>query len=177
MFYGEAEAPKRFNTSSLSRKGLQRNNGVVLYWYDQRIYDFTGSCLGNQSCDHVIMLKDLFLITRSVKSLIEFSQNFIPSQRNQIIRGRDNAGDNKQQQAEPHKTIQRLLLCHINISDQSIESQSIMLAPEEENEAEVRREDQDNINKFARLNARLHEVRNERELLKVRGYYYIGMLC
>lgn len=44
-----------------------------------------------------------------------------------------------------------------------------MLKPEEENEAEVRREDQDNINKFARLNAKLHEVRAEREQLKVRG--------
>ena len=42
-----------------------------------------------------------------------------------------------------------------------------MLAPEEENEAEVRREDQDNINSFARLNAKLHEVRAEKESLKV----------
>jgi hypothetical protein len=42
-----------------------------------------------------------------------------------------------------------------------------MLAAEEENENEVRREDQDNINQFARLNARLHEVRNERENIKV----------
>ncbi|CAB9524500.1 Prefoldin subunit 4 [Seminavis robusta] len=41
-----------------------------------------------------------------------------------------------------------------------------MLAPEEENEAEVRREDQENINKFARLNAKLHEVRAERDSLK-----------
>jgi hypothetical protein len=38
----------------------------------------------------------------------------------------------------------------------------------EESEAEVRRVDQDNINKFARLNARLHELRDERDLLKVR---------
>jgi hypothetical protein len=38
---------------------------------------------------------------------------------------------------------------------------------EEESEAEVRRVDQDNINKFARLNARLHELRDERELIKV----------
>mmetsp|Transcript_91407 Transcript_91407/g.136860 ORF Transcript_91407/g.136860 Transcript_91407/m.136860 type:complete len:131 (-) Transcript_91407:175-567(-) len=37
---------------------------------------------------------------------------------------------------------------------------------EEESEAEVRRVDQDNINKFARLNARLHELRDERELIK-----------
>lgn len=43
-----------------------------------------------------------------------------------------------------------------------------MLTPEEENEAEVRREDQDNINKFARLNAKLHDVRSERDSLKVR---------
>jgi hypothetical protein len=41
-------------------------------------------------------------------------------------------------------------------------------AAEEESEAEVRRVDQDNINKFARLNARLHELRDERDLLKVR---------
>jgi hypothetical protein len=43
-----------------------------------------------------------------------------------------------------------------------------MLAAEEENESEVRRVDQDNINQFARLNARLHDARNERERLKVR---------
>jgi prefoldin subunit 4 len=43
-----------------------------------------------------------------------------------------------------------------------------MLAAEEENEAEVRREDQDNINQFARLNARLNDAQNERERLKVR---------
>lgn len=42
-----------------------------------------------------------------------------------------------------------------------------MLAPEDENEAEVRREDQENINRFARLNARLHEVKAERESLQV----------
>ena len=41
---------------------------------------------------------------------------------------------------------------------------------EEESEAEVRREDQDAINKFARLNARLHELRDERDLIKVRYY-------
>jgi len=41
-----------------------------------------------------------------------------------------------------------------------------MLAPEEENDAEVRREDQDNINQFARLNARLHALREERENIK-----------
>ncbi len=43
-----------------------------------------------------------------------------------------------------------------------------MLAPHEENEAEVCREDQDNINKFGRLNARLHECRDEIASLKVR---------
>jgi len=41
-----------------------------------------------------------------------------------------------------------------------------MLAPEEENESEVRREDQTRINNFARLNARLGEIRAEREELK-----------
>ena len=38
---------------------------------------------------------------------------------------------------------------------------------EEESEMEVRRVDQDNINKFARLNARLHELRDEQDLVKV----------
>ena len=42
-----------------------------------------------------------------------------------------------------------------------------MLAPRDENDAEVRREDQDNINRFARLNTRLHSVRDERQQLKV----------
>ena len=42
-----------------------------------------------------------------------------------------------------------------------------MLEREEESEAQVRREDQDNINKFGRLNARLHELRDERNALKV----------
>jgi prefoldin subunit 4 len=42
-----------------------------------------------------------------------------------------------------------------------------MLAREEENDADVRREDQENINKFARLNARLHEVRQEKDQWKV----------
>lgn len=46
----------------------------------------------------------------------------------------------------------------------------MMVRPaEEESEAEVRRVDQDNINKFARLNARLHDVRDERTLIKVRN--------
>jgi hypothetical protein len=51
-----------------------------------------------------------------------------------------------------------------------------MLAAEEENEAEVRRVDQDNINQFARLNARLHDAQNERERLKVRYYMYVTLL-
>jgi hypothetical protein len=42
-----------------------------------------------------------------------------------------------------------------------------MISPQDENNNEVRREDQDNINKFARLNARLHEVRREQSELKV----------
>ena len=37
----------------------------------------------------------------------------------------------------------------------------------EENSTEVRREDQANISKFARLNARLHELRDERKIIKV----------
>jgi len=41
-----------------------------------------------------------------------------------------------------------------------------MLSREEENDAEVRRVDQENINKFGRLNARLYEVRSERDDLK-----------
>jgi hypothetical protein len=44
-----------------------------------------------------------------------------------------------------------------------------MLAPEDENEADVRREDQDRINQFARLNARLEENRAEREEVNVRA--------
>ena len=44
----------------------------------------------------------------------------------------------------------------------------MMITPaEEENSIEVRREDQNNINKFARLNARLHELRDERKVIKV----------
>ena len=44
----------------------------------------------------------------------------------------------------------------------------MMITPtEEENNVEVRREDQNNINKFARLNARLHELRDERKVVKV----------
>ena len=43
-----------------------------------------------------------------------------------------------------------------------------MIATEDENDAEVRREDQDRINHFARLNARLQENRVERDEVKVR---------
>jgi hypothetical protein len=42
-----------------------------------------------------------------------------------------------------------------------------ILLPEQETDVEVRREDQDNINLFGRLNARLHEVRDERRVIKV----------
>lgn len=42
-----------------------------------------------------------------------------------------------------------------------------MLAAKDENDAEVRREDQENINRFARLNARLAVVRSEGNALKV----------
>jgi hypothetical protein len=51
-----------------------------------------------------------------------------------------------------------------------------MLAAEEENEAEVRREDQENINQFARLNARLGDAQNERERLKVRYCVHFTLL-
>ena len=43
----------------------------------------------------------------------------------------------------------------------------MILSKEEESDAEVRREDQDRINEFGRLNARLHEVRDEVYKLKV----------
>lgn len=43
-----------------------------------------------------------------------------------------------------------------------------MLERDEESENEVRRVDQENINKFGRLNARLYEVRGERDGLKKR---------
>ena len=43
-----------------------------------------------------------------------------------------------------------------------------MLAAEDENDAQVRREDQDNINTFSRLNARLTDVRVALERIKVR---------
>lgn len=49
----------------------------------------------------------------------------------------------------------------------TVASAGAMLQREEESENEVRREDQDNINKFASLNARLNELRDERDALKV----------
>lgn len=54
----------------------------------------------------------------------------------------------------------------------------MMITPaEEENNVEVRREDQTNINKFARLNARLHELRGERKVIKVRWVELVGSVC
>lgn len=44
----------------------------------------------------------------------------------------------------------------------------MILSKEEENDAEVRREDQDAINEFGRLNARLDEVKRQVESMKVR---------
>ncbi|KAL3769155.1 hypothetical protein ACHAWU_001223 [Discostella pseudostelligera] len=41
------------------------------------------------------------------------------------------------------------------------DADGMILSKDEENDAEVRREDQDRINEFGRLNARLHEVRDE----------------
>ena len=43
-----------------------------------------------------------------------------------------------------------------------------ILTREEESDAQVRKEDQENINTFGRLNARLHEVRDESAKCKVR---------
>ena len=48
-----------------------------------------------------------------------------------------------------------------------------MLNREEENDVEVRREDQENINKFGRLNARLYEAREESTDIKVGGTIHI----
>jgi hypothetical protein len=53
-----------------------------------------------------------------------------------------------------------------------------MLAPEDENEADVRREDQDRINQFARLNARRHDNTMERDQIKVTIYIrYFVLMC
>ena len=46
-------------------------------------------------------------------------------------------------------------------------SQGGILTRQEENEAQVRREDQENINTFGRLNARFHEVKEELVKCKV----------
>lgn len=48
----------------------------------------------------------------------------------------------------------------------SSSSGGAILSPEDENDAEVRRVDQDNINKFGQLNARLYEVRDEKKRIK-----------
>ena len=55
------------------------------------------------------------------------------------------------------------------------EANGMILGKDEENDAEVRREDQDKINEFGRLNARLHEVKSEAAKLKVSIVYVI--LC
>ena len=47
----------------------------------------------------------------------------------------------------------------------------MILGKEEENDSEVRREDQDRINEFGQLNARLHEVRGEVDNLKVSAHW------
>lgn len=57
------------------------------------------------------------------------------------------------------------------------EANGMILAKEEENDAEVRREDQDQINEFGRLNARLHEVRDEVGKLKVSILYWYYLVC
>jgi hypothetical protein len=57
----------------------------------------------------------------------------------------------------------------------SVSSGGAMLRHEDESEAEVTREDQDNINKFARLNARLHEIRAEIKNVKVRSIPIFGV--
>mmetsp|Transcript_7357 Transcript_7357/g.11030 ORF Transcript_7357/g.11030 Transcript_7357/m.11030 type:complete len:135 (+) Transcript_7357:89-493(+) len=46
------------------------------------------------------------------------------------------------------------------------DANGMILDKAEENDAEVRREDQDKINEFGQLNARLHEVRSEVDSLK-----------
>ena len=51
-----------------------------------------------------------------------------------------------------------------------------ILEREEENDAEVRREDQEHINRFGRLNARLHELRDEKAELKVDIIYLFDNL-
>jgi hypothetical protein len=53
----------------------------------------------------------------------------------------------------------------------------MILSKEEESDAEVRREDQDRINEFGRLNARLHEVRDEVNKLKVSESIFEHIIC
>jgi hypothetical protein len=58
------------------------------------------------------------------------------------------------------------------------EANGMILSKEEENDTEVRREDQDAINEFGRLNARLDEVKRQVESLKVRYYsLYVTNSC
>jgi len=61
------------------------------------------------------------------------------------------------------------------------EANGMILSKEEENDNEVRREDQDAINEFGRLNARLDEVKRQVDNLKVRysllSYYYQLFSC
>ncbi len=56
-------------------------------------------------------------------------------------------------------------------------SAGAMLTKEEESEAEVRREDQENINAFGRLNARLQEMKVEQASLKVGNVTQTEALC
>ena len=53
------------------------------------------------------------------------------------------------------------------------QADGMILAKEEESDAEVRREDQDRINEFGELNARLYEVRSEVKKLKVSEFVEI----
>ena len=48
------------------------------------------------------------------------------------------------------------------------DANGMILSKEDENDNEVRREDQDAINEFGRLNARLDEVKRQVDNLKVR---------
>ena len=56
------------------------------------------------------------------------------------------------------------------------EANGMILSKEEENDNEVRREDQDAINEFGRLNARLDEVKRQVDNLKVR-YSLLSYYC
>ena len=57
------------------------------------------------------------------------------------------------------------------------EANGMILSKEEENDAEVRREDQDAINEFGRLNARLDEVKRQIESMKVRIIALLLIFC